>query len=219
MNHLIIGNKNYSSWSLRPWLLLSYFDIPFEETRIPLYSATSKKELLRYSPAGKVPVFQHNGITVWDSLAICEFIAEVYSEYNCWPKQLGHRAKARSISHEMHSGFTALRNQLPMNCRLHGKLNGIGSELRSDIDRIQAIWRACRKEHAQSGPFLFGEFSIADAMFAPVVLRFDSYGIDVGDIENNYMDTVLKIPAMKSWIKAGMREVEHIEMFEVNVDV
>lgn len=218
MNHLIIGNKNYSSWSLRPWLLLTYFDIPFEETRIPLYTTMAKNDLLRYSPAGQVPIFQHEGITVWDSLAICEFIAERYPELSCWPSQIADRARARSICCEMHSGFNALRSQLPMNCRLKGKLKSISPELQSNIDRVQAIWQSCRQEQARSGPFLFGAFSIADAMYAPVVLRFESYGIEVGSTARAYMDAILEIPAMQTWIEAGRAEVEYIEKFEVEID-
>ena len=175
MNHLIIGNKNYSSWSLRPWLLLKEKGISFEETKIPLYIEGSKEQLLKYSPSGKVPALTHDGTTVWDSLAICEYISELYPEKGCWPEETEARALARSISNEMHSGFFAIRNTLHMNCRKKIIFAQITPELEADIKRICETWRFCRDKYSQAGEFLFGSFSIADAMYAPIVLRFNSY--------------------------------------------
>ncbi|PXX93826.1 glutathione S-transferase [Marinobacter vulgaris] len=210
LNQLIIGNKNYSSWSLRPWLLLRELDIPFSEVKIPLYAEGSKEELLQYSPSGKVPAFCHESVTVWDSLAICEFVVDLYPEKNCWPLQLKDKAYARSISNEMHSGFFAIRNSLPMNCRKKMVFKNISESLKSDIDRVCEIWRICREKHPESGPFLFGDFSIADAMYAPIVLRFNSYGIPVGDTENDYMNTILSLSSLKEWVAEGIAEKEFL---------
>jgi len=217
MSHLVIGNKNYSSWSLRPWLLLKVKGISFSETKIPLYIEGSKIELLKFSPSGKVPAFEHDGNVIWDSLSICEYISEVFPEANCWPSNLKERSFARSISNEMHSGFFAIRNTLHMNCRLDIKYKNISEELQADIDRVCDIWRICRDQYSESGEFLFGDFSIADAMYAPIVLRFQSYGIEVGDIEREYMDTILSIQPLKEWISEGVLETEIIEECEVVV--
>ncbi len=210
MNHLIIGNKNYSSWSLRPWLLLKEKGIPFEETRIPLYQEGSEKSLLQHSPSGKVPAFVHNGFTVWDSLAICEYIADIHPEKRCWPEAVDARGFARSISSEMHSGFFAIRNSLPMNCRTQTQCTDISEELRAEIARVCEIWRACRERFPAAGDFLFGSFSIADAMYAPVVLRFKTYGIRVPATERNYMAAVLSLDSLKAWIAAAIAEKEDI---------
>ncbi len=210
MNRLIIGNKNYSSWSLRPWLLLKVKGIPFKETRIPLYQEGSEKALLQYSPSGKVPVFVDNGFTVWDSLAICEYIADCYPEKRCWPEAPDVRGYARSISCEMHSGFFEIRNSLPMDCRTHTQVKNIKENLRDEIARVCEIWRTCKEKFKAEGNFLFGPFSIADAMYAPVVLRFNSYGIIVGAIEQDYMAAVLSLDSLKNWITAGKAEKETI---------
>lgn len=215
MNHLVIGNKNYSSWSLRPWLLLKVKGISFKETKIPLYIEGSKTELLKFSPSGKVPAFEHDGNVVWDSLSICEYISDVSPETNCWPSNLEERSVARSISNEMHSGFFDIRNTLHMNCRLDINYKNISKELQSDIDRVCEIWRLCREKYSESGKYLFGDFSIADAMYAPIVLRFNSYGINVGDVEREYMDKILSIPSLKDWISEGILETEIIEECEV----
>jgi glutathione S-transferase len=216
MNHLIIGNKNYSSWSLRPWLLLKELGISFRETKIPLYLEGSKEELLQHSPSGKVPAFSHNGFTVWDSLAICEYIADIYPEKPCWPASPEVRGLARSISNEMHSGFFEIRNQLPMNCKANITLKKITPELQSEIDRISQIWHTFREKFSRDGEFLFGSFSIADAMYAPVVLRFNSYGIHVGDSAKNYMEAILSLGGIKSWIEDAKAEKEVISECEVS---
>lgn len=215
MNHLIIGNKNYSSWSLRPWILLREKNIQFKETKIPLYLENTKEELLKYAPSGKVPSFFHDSLRVWDSLAICETIAELYPEKSCWPENPESRAWARSVSNEMHSGFSAIRNALPMNCRKSMVFEPILAELQGEIDRILEIWSTCREAHSTKGDFLFGTFSIADAMFMPIVLRFNSYNIKVGKIEQIYMNSMLGLPALKEWIAEGIQETEVIAESEV----
>jgi len=164
VNTLIIGNKNYSSWSLRSWIVLKEFDIPFEEVRIPLFEQGYKNKILKYSPTGKVPVFCSGNLKIWDFLAICEYLAGLHPDKNCWPADIAVRAIARSVSHEMHSGFFALRNSLPMNCKKRVEIFGIPSEIQTEIDRICEIWQWCREQCASKGPFLFGRFSIADAM-------------------------------------------------------
>jgi len=213
--HLIIGNKNYSSWSLRPWLLMMEMNIPFEEIRIPLYLKGSKDEILKHSPSGKVPALEYNGTTVWDSLAICEYISDLYPDKGCWPHGLEDRALARSISSEMHSGFFEIRNTLPMNCRKKMIFTNISPALQAEIERICAIWRLCRGKYSRLGEYLFGAFSIADVMYAPIVLRFNSYGIVVGNVERLYMNTILANPSLQRWVAEGVKESEVIPACEV----
>lgn len=208
MQKLIIGNKNYSSWSLRPWLLLKYFNIPFSEIRIPLYAENSKSAILEYSASGFVPALEVGELSIWDSMSIIEYTADEHPELPIWPQDKSARVLARNISNEMHSGFFAIRNTLPMNCRTNMVYGDITPELQKDIDRIKAIWTQCRALYESKGPFLFGEFTAADAMFAPVVLRFNSYGIAVGEVEAAYMDSVLSVPALQQWIKEGVAETE-----------
>lgn len=203
---LIIGNKNYSSWSLRPWILLKVKQIPFTELKVSLYGEGSKEKLLTYSPAGLVPILQEDDLTIWDSLAICEYIAENYPDKGCWPKDSKERAKARSISSEMHSGFSVLRNTMPMNCREKIDIDSISPELQKEIDRILTIWKECRSNSKNKGPFLFGSFTIADAMYAPVVSRFETYGVTVGELEREYMDHLLSTPEFQQWIEASRQE-------------
>ncbi len=212
---LVIGNKNYSSWSLRPWILLRNKDIQFRETRIPLYQDGSHEELLKHSECAKVPVLKFADSTVWDSLAICETIAELFPEKQCWPEDPAQRAEARAISSEMHSGFFELRNTLHMNCRKSMIYSPVGAELQLEIDRIQHIWTNCRQRFHAGGNFLFGNFTIADAMFAPVVLRFNSYGITPAGPAKEYMASMLGLPELKDWIAAGQAELEHMPQYEV----
>jgi glutathione S-transferase len=211
---LVIGNKNYSSWSLRSWLLMKHSGIPFEEIRIPLYGAGSKDVLRKYSPAGKVPVLLDGALTIWDSLAIGEYLAERHPELRLWPADAAQRALARSISAEMHSGFAPLRTNMSMNCR--GSFPGVGRtvEVAADIERIQRIWKDCRERSAAEGPFLFGRFSIADAMYAPVVLRFKTFAVQLAPVAREYADTMLALPALQQWIEAGKAETEVIPAFE-----
>ncbi len=213
---LIIGNKNYSSWSLRPWLLLKQLGIAFEEVKIPLYQDGSKEEILKHSPSGFVPALSHEGLVVWDSLAICEFINDLYPEKQCWPNDPKQRALARSVSAEMHSSFFALRNLLPMNCRQHMGFRAFTPNLQADIARITSIWRDCLAQKTVPGEFLFGAFSIADAMYAPVAIRFQSYGIKVGAAEKAYMENLLALPAMQAWIDEGVAEKEVIAASEIS---
>jgi glutathione S-transferase len=212
---LVIGNKNYSSWSMRPWLALRANNIPFEEVFIPLYTgAADKQRILDVSRAGKVPVLLDGDVTVWDSLAIIEYLAERFPEKRLWPEHPAHRAHARSISAEMHSGFAALRNECGMN--LHRPIRAIelSVDARANVARIEQIWADCRESYGQSGPFLFGTFSGADAMFAPVVHRFRTYAIAVTKETQAYMDTMMALPAFAEWTKAGLAETTIIERFE-----
>lgn len=217
MHTLVIGNKNYSSWSLRPWLLLKVNGIPFKEVKIPLYIEESKEKLLDYSPTGKVPALIDDDLVVWDSLSICEYVNELYPDKICWPEEGGARSVARSISNEMHSSFFAIRNELPMNCRKSIIYKNISSELEAEIKRICDIWRLCRSQFSKKGEYLFGDFTIADAMYAPIVLRFNSYGIPVGDIEQDYMNTILETPSLREWVHEGKNEEEYIADCEVQL--
>lgn len=214
MYTLVIGNKNYSSWSLRGWLVLKQFDIRFEEIRLPLYSDLFKEKIMDYSPTGLVPTLVSGDLSIWDSLAICEYIAEQHPELNCWPKDVQARAIARSISSEMHSGFSQIRNTLPMNIRRNKVIDTISADLAKEIGRVCDIWKTCRQFYAGGGDFLFGRFTIADVMYAPVVLRFKSYLIDVGDIEAGYMQSMLALPSLKEWIDAALAEEEVIDIYE-----
>lgn len=213
---LVIGNKNYSSWSLRPWILLKHKDIQFEETRIPLYQEGSHEELLKHSDSARVPVLKFGDTTVWDSLAICETIAELFPDKQCWPEDPAQRAQARAISSEMHSGFFEMRNTLHMNCRKSMIYSPVSAELQSEIARIQTIWTKCREQFHAAGNYLFGSFTIADAMYAPVVLRFNSYGIKCGGLVQEYMANMLGLPELRDWISAGQAEVEYMAQYEVS---
>ncbi|MGL5871260.1 MAG: glutathione S-transferase family protein [Xenococcaceae cyanobacterium] len=211
---LIIGNKNYSSWSLRPWIAMKQFGLDFDEIRISLYNLETSTQIKKYSPAGKVPILIHNNVTIWDSLSILEYLAEEFSELNWWPKDKIARATARSISAEMHSGFLPLRHNMPMNCRAKFPGIDIKPEVKKDIDRITNIWQECREKYRSQGDLLFGKFSIADAMYAPVVLRFVSYGVPLNSICQQYLDSILELPALQEWIAAGKSETETIPEFE-----
>jgi len=211
---LIIGNKNYSSWSLRPWLFLKYHDIEFEEIRIPLYQENSKPKLLNYSPAGKVPILLADNIKVWDSLAIMEYLAERFPQTKGWPEDAAERAVARSLAAEIHSGFTALRSHCGMNCHRIPAAKTLPEAVYADIERIGQIWQQCRRQHSDKGPWLFGRFTIVDAMFAPVALRFHSYQLTTNAEGQAYVNTVLNYPAVKAWIEAGKLETEVIAAFE-----
>jgi glutathione S-transferase len=202
---LIIGYKTYSSWSLRPWLVLKHVGAPFQEVMLPLYQADFKQRIAKYSPSGKVPVLAHGDLVVWDSLAICEYLVELYPSANLWPADSAARGVARSVSAEMHSGFNALRNHLPMNLRATRKKETT-PEVDTDIARIRGIWRTAREKYGEGGKFLFGAFSIADAMFAPVVARFRSYGVTLEGEEVAYAQTVWDLPAMREWVESAKAE-------------
>lgn len=211
---LVIGNKNYSSWSLRPWLFLKHHGIPFNEVRIPLYREDSQSRIAAYSPAGKVPVLVDGDMAVWDSLAILEYLAERFPETAGWPEAPSARAKARALSAEMHSGFQALRTHCGMNCRRLPVPKELPEAAHNDIARIGRIWQECREQNTGGGPWLFGRFTIADAMYAPVALRFHSYRLDADPAAREYVETVLGHPAIAEWIEAGRAETETIPAFE-----
>ena len=212
---LVIGNKNYSSWSMRPWLALRANNIAFEEIFIPLYTGEAdKKRILGFTRSGKVPALLDGDVTIWDSLAIIEYAAERFPAALLWPVDRVIRAHARAISAEMHSGFAALRNECGMN--LHRPVGGIvlSADARADIARVQQIWIECRERYGQSGPFLFGAFGGADAMFAPVVHRFRTYAVEVAPAVRGYMDTMMALPAFREWTSAALAETLVIEKFE-----
>jgi glutathione S-transferase len=212
---LVIGNKNYSSWSMRPWLALRASHIAFEEIFIPLYTGDAdKRRILDFTKSGKVPALLDGDITIWDSLAIIEYAAERFPQARLWPEDRASRAHARSISAEMHSGFAALRNECGMNLHRPAGAITLSDNARADIARIQQIWLECRERHGKSGPFLFGAFGGADAMFAPVVHRFRTYAIEVAPEARRYMDTMMSLPAFQEWTRAGLAETLVIEKFE-----
>lgn len=209
---LVIGNKNYSSWSLRPWLAARHAGIEFEEIRIPLFTPESAGQIQKYSPSGKVPVWCEGDFIVWESLAICEYLAERVP--TLWPSDPQARAVARAISAEIHAGFTALRTSMTMNARARGHRVEITPEAAADINRIEAIWLDCRSRFGAGGAWLFGEFSIADAMFAPVVLRFVPYGVTRPGVVNEYVATWMADPHLQAWITDAEQESEVLEQFE-----
>lgn len=211
---LVIGNKNYSSWSLRPWLLMQVRGIPFEEERVALYTGDYKARLAAFAPSGKVPVLIDDGVTVWDSLAIIEYLADKFPDLPIWPDARAARAQARSIVAEMHSGFAALRTHMPMNLRARHPGVGQSPEVLADIDRVKAIWTQCRERHAHDGDFLFGSFSAADAFYAPVATRMTTYGVALPELCQRYVDTLQALPAMQQWTAAGLAEVERIAAAE-----
>jgi glutathione S-transferase len=211
---LIIGNKNYSSWSLRAWFLLREAGIDFEEHRIALDTATTAEEIAHFSPAGKVPILILDDLTIWDSMAIAETVAERWPDKNLWPADPVARAHARCISNEMHSGFLHLRECMPMNCRAMGRKVPIPDELGDEIERVYHSWSECHKRYGDLGPWLFGDFSIADAMYAPVVLRFRTYGINLPESAGYYPHRLLESKAIQDWLAASESETEVIEMDE-----
>lgn len=205
--HLVIANKRYSSWSLRAWLVLAHFEIPFTETLIPLDQPDTHERILALSPSGRVPCLIDGPERVWDSLAIIETLAERFPDLPIWPRDAAARARARAISAEMHAGFTGLRSAYPMNLgkRFARKARG-GEAAARDIARIEAIWRETRAEFGEAGPFLFGAFSAADAFYAPVATRFDTYDVPVAPETRAYIDAVLALPAMAAWREAALAE-------------
>ncbi|MCW5688794.1 MAG: glutathione S-transferase family protein [Pseudolabrys sp.] len=204
---LVIGNKNYSSWSMRPWIAMKAAGIAFDEVLIPLYGEGSAEAILKYSPAGKVPILHDGDVAIWDSLSILEYLAEKFPDAGLWPKDTAARALARSVSAEMHSGFQPLRQHCTMNLWLPPKPRPMPQEVYDNMKRIETIWADCRARYGKGGPFLFGErFGNADAMYAPVVARFHNYGLPVGQATLAYMDAVRATPAWKEWEEAGLKE-------------
>ncbi len=209
---LVLANKAYSSWSLRPWILLAHFKIPFEEIVIPMGSL---EEMLKYAPTGKCPSLHDGRIAVWESLAIIEYVAELYPEKAIWPRGKAARAHARSLASEMHAGFLPLRQACPTNFRRAPKAIALSDAVEKDIARIEAAWAHARETYGKAGSFLFGRFSAADAMFAPVVNRFHVYAVPVAPATRTYMDAMMALPAWKAWIADGEAEPWRIEEYEV----
>jgi glutathione S-transferase len=212
---LVIGNKNYSSWSMRPWLMLKGAGLAFDEVNIPLYTgAADKQRILDYAPSGKVPILVDDGVTIWDSLAIIEYLADRFPEAGVWPRDRAQRAHARSISSEMHSGFMPLRGECSMNIHRRIRAKALSDDARANVARIDEIWTDCRTRYGSSGPFLFGRFSAADAMFAPVVHRLLTYAVDVSAGARGYMATMTAFAPFKEWTEAALGETLVIAKFE-----
>lgn len=207
---LVIGNRNYSSWSMRPWVLLRQAGIPFEEIQLWFDDAGRIAEARRYSPAGQVPVLIVNGDPIWDSLAICETVAEMFPGKRLWPDDARARQAARSVCAEMHAGFRNLRSAMPMNiCASHpGK--GMSPAVRKDIDRVCSVWESCRGHFSEGGPLLFGHFTIADAFYAPVVMRFMTYDVALPPLAQAYADAVRALPAVQAWMAAARGETAFV---------
>lgn len=215
---LVIGNKNYSSWSMRPWLLLRHFNLEFEEVRIALFTQGFQERLSQYSPTLKVPVLLDGDETIWDSMAICEYVSEKYLEGAALPKAIQQRATCRSYCSEMHSGFNAIRSELPMNCRARRRL-ALNAPLAAECRRIDELWSQAREQHAAEGEYLFGEFSIADCMYAPIVSRFATYGVELSQKSSEYLETMLNTLAFREWLAAAELESETIADGEVGEDI
>ena len=208
---LVIGNKNYSGWSLSPWLLLKMFNVEFEEIRIALYQSNTAEKLGPYSPSLKVPVLLHKEITVWDSLAICEYVSEVVLGGGGWPANLRKRASARSVCAEIHADFPALKKEWPLNCK--AGFRQVPSEaVANEIARVDAIWSCCRRKYGENGDYLFGRFSIADCMFAATAISFHNYGVELSAEARRYCDTLLANPFVQNWVAAGRREKEPLSI-------
>jgi glutathione S-transferase len=210
---LTMGNQNYSSWSLRPWILMKNLGLDFEERVIPLDTPEFARDVIAVSPTKRVPVLKHGALLVWDSLAICEYACELAGRG--WPAERGARAVARSVCAEMHSGFTILRSQWPMNARAEGRKTAPNPERAADIARIEDLWHECRTRFGAAGPWLFGEYSVADAMYAPVVLRLRTYGARLRDSSAAYVATVLADPHVRAWLTSAAAESWIIEASEI----
>ncbi|MEJ0076395.1 MAG: glutathione S-transferase family protein [Alphaproteobacteria bacterium] len=211
---LVIGNKNYSSWSFRPWIAMKVAGLPFEEEVISLYVEGSREQILKHSPGGKVPILIDGDTHVWESLAILEYLAEKFPNAGLWPADRQARAHARAISTEMHSGFVPLREECGMSFwRPPGK-RSLSTAAQVNVARVQEIWTEARAKYGAGGPFLFGKFSAADAMYAPVVQRFIAYEIDVSAPAQAYMQAMTALPAWAEWRRAALRETWVIPKFE-----
>ena len=212
---LIIGNKNYSSWSLRPWVFMKHNRIDFQEKRVSLFTDAAALELAQYDSDGKVPVLRDGDLVIWDSLSILEYISETFMSSGGWPDDVNARATARSVSSEMHSSYANIRNELPMNCRKKFQNVQLSPQAEREIERIRTVWRDCRTRFGKDGEWLFGRYSIADAMFAPIALRFHGYSIPVAGVEQAYVSSVLSQPCITEWIEAGKLENEVIDEDEI----
>jgi glutathione S-transferase len=215
---LVIGNKNYSSWSLRPWLLLRHFDVPFEEIGIALFTQGYQQELAQYSPTLRVPVLKDGDSTIWDSLAICEYVSEKYLEGAALPANIEERALCRAYCSEMHSGFMAIRSEMPMNCRAR-KILEITAAASADCRRVDQLFSDARAQFSSRGDYLFGEFSMADCMFAPIVTRFTTYGIELSESSQNYARTMLQNTALSAWVDDAQNESQILVDFELGEEI
>jgi glutathione S-transferase len=213
---LIIGNKNYSSWSLRPWLAMKVAGIPFDEEVISLDAADFKPRVTRISGSGKVPALADGDVQVWESLAILEYLGEAFPRAGLWPADRVLRARARAIAAEMHAGFSPLRRHLPMNMRRPVRPRELTPEAQSNVRRIEAIWADCRSRYGAGGAFLFGAFGAADAMYAPIVSRFQTYAVEVGPVARAYMAAIMELPAWSEWLTAARQEVWVLREDEVD---
>jgi glutathione S-transferase len=207
---LVIANKNYSSWSMRPWVLLRQAGIPFEEVQLKFDDSAGVAGVERYSPTCKVPVLVVDGEPVWDSLAICETVAELHPQKGLWPAAVDARRVARSICAEMHAGFQALRSAMPMNLRSRHPGKGRNPQSEKDIERVIAIWTSCRERFGAGGDFLFGRFGVADAFYAPVVTRFETYAVPLPPAAQAYAEAVRSAAAVREWTEAARRETEFV---------
>lgn len=221
MLKLYIGNKNYSSWSMRPWVLMRQAGIHFDEIMLRFDSfapeSRFKQQTLALSPTGRVPLLVEDGVVIWDSLAICEYLAERFPDKHLWPQNVSQRARARSLVAEMHSNFSALRSHCPMN--IEAQLHEVGSrlwtthaDLRADIQHLEALWEP--QLTAAAGPMLFGQFSIADAFFAPVCMRINTYGLPTSDLVRAYVQRICLLPATQEWIKGALAEHDFLAFEE-----
>lgn len=215
MLHLVIANKLYSSWSLRPWMVLHAFDIPFTETVVPLKQPETKARIAAFTPSGKVPVLIDGDLAIWESLAIIEYLAETMVEKPIWPRNPEARAHARAISNEMHSGFLALRQTCPMNLSKRFKTPALSEDVIANVARIEEIWRETRATHARTGPYLYGDFTAADAMYAPVVTRLDTYQIPVAAETRAYMEAILAHPSFLQWKSDALKEPWTLTEYEL----
>jgi glutathione S-transferase len=210
---LTIGNKNYSSWSLRPWIFMKHVGLAFDERLIPLDTPEFARDIVAISPTRRVPILQHGSLLVWDSLSICEYASELAGRG--WPADRATRAVARSVCAEMHAGFSILRSQWPMNARASGRRTAVNPERSADVARIEDLWADCRTRFGSEGPWLFGDYSVADAMFAPVVLRLRTYGAHLRQSSEEYVATVLSDAHMRDWLAAAEAESWVIEASEI----
>ena len=204
--HLVIGNKNYSSWSFRPWIAMKAANIPFDETVISLNAPDFKARLLKISGTGKVPALADGDVHVWESLAILEYLADTFPDRRLWPADPAARAHARAIASEMHAGFLPLRRACPMNFWRPVKARPLADEVAVNVRRIDAMWTDCRVRFGKDGPFLFGPFGAADAMYAPMVSRFHTYAVEVGAASRAYMEAMMALPAWSEWTAAALKE-------------
>jgi glutathione S-transferase len=207
---LVIGNKRHSSWSLRGWLPLRHWGVDFEERRLPLDTPEFAREIVKYAPTGRVPVLVDGGVTVWDSLAICEYANERWFEGKGWPAALAARAHARTVCAEMHTGFPALRNSMPMDSRAGGAPLAVNAATRAEVARMRALISDCRARFGADGPWLFGGFSIADCYLAPIVLRFKGYGVPLEGEVAAWVEAMWALPALAEWVAAGRAERETV---------